>query len=310
MSLLESDWSIRTTRVLVSCFESSLNAPGFSISLLNVSGINRETGVSEEQILAFLDEPTTAPAWPRNDYRADSSSAEQNGSRKSKISTSTNANFGPKVDAKVMENMLRTACDRTIAAEPDITKWDTQMGDGDCGESCEIICKQILVRLDDGLCEKHNGALFPVLDEVEECVEEVGGTLGAILAIFVAGFASTLKALYKNNDSKADFGAEQAAQAVQDALKSLQSYTGARVGGRTVMDTLIPFCNTFASSKTFDEAVSAAEKGAKSTEGMNAKFGRASYLADKVEGEAAVPMDPGAWAAAVFLKGLREGLGN
>lgn len=34
-----------------------------------------------------------------------------------------------------LESALRVACDRVIAAEPDLTKWDMELGDGDCGEA-------------------------------------------------------------------------------------------------------------------------------------------------------------------------------
>src|SRR4051794_38685664 len=67
--LLRDDWSITPTRVLIGCFETSLNAPGWSISLLNLSGIEHEAGTGVSQLIKLLDSDTTASAWPRNGYR-------------------------------------------------------------------------------------------------------------------------------------------------------------------------------------------------------------------------------------------------
>jgi len=39
------------------------------------------------------------------------------------------------VDPKLLDATIRLACERAIAAEPDLTKWDMVMGDGDCGEA-------------------------------------------------------------------------------------------------------------------------------------------------------------------------------
>lgn len=75
------------------------------------------------------------------------------------------------------------------------------------------------------------------------------------------------------------------------------------------MDTLIPFCETLEKEANLSKAVDAADKGAKSTSEMKAKFGRATYVGEKrVEAQQDSPPDPGAMAAAIFLKGLLEGM--
>jgi dihydroxyacetone kinase len=278
--LLKKEWSITPQRCYVSAFETSLNAPGFSFSLLNVSGIERKTGTSVKDLLKLLDAETTAPAWPRNGYRElketyDATTGDAD------AKAASNADEGPDVDSTRLERAIRSACSAAIAAEPEITKWDIEMGDGDCGEAVVGMCQGVLRKLDAGLCK--SGKIFHILDEIDEAVEEIGGTLGAIIAIIVAAFATNLR----------------------QALRNLMGYTSARMGGRTVMDTLIPFCETFAKSG-IDEAVQAAEEGAKSTGGMKAKFGRATYVGEKADaGEA--PPDPGAMAAFIFLQGFKQG---
>jgi dihydroxyacetone kinase len=88
----------------------------------------------------------------------------------------------------------------------------------------------------------------------------------------------------------------------QDALETLQQRTAARVGHRTVMDSLIPFTNTLAETGDLKLAVEEAEKGAKATATMQAKLGRATYVGE-IEGKE-MPPDPGAMAFACVVRGI------
>ncbi|KAK5112809.1 hypothetical protein LTR85_011143 [Meristemomyces frigidus] len=304
--VLDKQWHIIPKRIYAQCFETSLNAPGWSISLLNVSGIERETNTSLHTLLHLLDRDTTAPAWPRNGYK-------EADIPKARAAMHTNgppdaaAQKGPKVDPTSLESALRQACDEAVRAEPDITKWDIQMGDGDCGEAVEGMCKGVLKKLDAGLCR--DGALFNVLDEVGSAVEEIGGTLGAIISIVLASYTSNLRLACAKDEESFQMDLKSASQAAGQALKNLMGYTSARQGGRTVMDTLIPFCETLEREADLSKAVEAAEKGAKSTSGMKAKFGRATYVGEQsADTEQDAPPDPGAMAAAIFLRGLLDGM--
>lgn len=55
---------MKPVRILSGVFETSLNAPGFSISLCNLSAASRTTKTSMEELLELLDAPTTAVSWP------------------------------------------------------------------------------------------------------------------------------------------------------------------------------------------------------------------------------------------------------
>ncbi|TKA78642.1 hypothetical protein B0A55_02664 [Friedmanniomyces simplex] len=304
--VLEKEWKTTPTRIHAQCFETSLNAPGWSISLLNVSGIERQTKTSIHTLLHLLDRDTKAPAWPRNGYKEAKVPKEQ-AQMAAKGAAEDTAQKGPKVDPATVESALRKACDAAVKAEPDITKWDVQMGDGDCGEAVEGMCKGVLKKLDAGLCK--DGALFHILDEVEAAVEEIGGTLGAIISIILASYTSQLRLAYARESGSFQMDIKSSSQAAGQALKNLMGYTSARQGGRTVMDALIPFCETLESVADLGKAVEAAEKGAKSTSGMKATFGRAAYVGEQgAETQNDAPPDPGAMAAAIFLRGLLDGM--
>lgn len=302
--VLKNSWKIVPTRIAAQCFETSLNAPGWSISLLNVSGIERETGTDVTALLHLLDLDTSAPAWPRNGY-GNLVPEQETMHLTPNDQAEAIARNGPKVEPALLDSALRKACTSAINAEPDITKWDVQMGDGDCGEAVVGMCQGVLKKLDSGLTKE--GSFFHLLDEVGEAVEEIGGTLGAIISIILASYTTSLRQEYAVNESSFSMDTKTAGLAAGAALKNLMNYTSARQGGRTVMDTLIPFCETLETTSDFGKAVEAAEKGAQSTAGMAATFGRASYVGDKAEAQDAPP-DPGAMAAAIFLRGLLDGL--
>lgn len=57
-------WKIKPVRILTGAFETSLNAPGFSISLCNLSAASRELSIPVTELLDLLDAPTTAASWP------------------------------------------------------------------------------------------------------------------------------------------------------------------------------------------------------------------------------------------------------
>ena len=119
--MLKKDWNIVPQRIYAQCFETSLNAPGWSISLLNVSGIERETKTSIYTLLHLLDMDTKSSAWPRNGYGHIIPVKE-----KAQLATNGAAEVaaqkGPKVNSALLDSALRNACNAAIKAEPDITK--------------------------------------------------------------------------------------------------------------------------------------------------------------------------------------------
>lgn len=176
-----------------------------------------------------------------------------------------------------------------------------EMGDGDCGEAVVGICKSILSRLD--AISTGETPLDSLLHGICESIEEVGGSLGAILSILLTAFSNNVRMAESGSAVDLKF----IASCLKSALGTLMGYTSARVGDRTVMDALIPFCGRLEDSLDLQLAVDAAGKGAQETAGMKAKFGRATYVGDSVSGKD-VPPDPGAHAAAVFLRGFGDGL--
>lgn len=302
---LETKWKMEPSRVCAGFLETSLNAPAFSVSVINVSAAARNCSYSVDQIKQFFDVKT-------NTYWESLAGAQAvRRTRKEQLVVArkeepktVDDTRDLKIDPTVLESMLRNACDALVAAEPDLTKWDTVMGDGDCGETLKTGASSLLAALDAGLAK--SGSVVRVLLKLEDIVEsKMGGTLGGILGIF---FVSLRSAVEKNIDVAKSQGAVALwGSSLMTALENLRRYTPAKVGDRTVMDTLIPFADVL-SKQGFDGGVQAAVNGAESTKTMKPRLGRATYVGAGSDASGELPPDPGAWGAMVAIKGLQTGV--
>ncbi|KAI8964339.1 dihydroxyacetone kinase [Daldinia sp. FL1419] len=299
---LETDWNIVPVRISNGFLETSLNAPAFSVSIVNATAAAANCSYSVEEIKSFFDAKTNtywesmtgsqAIRRPRKEQFVQPPPEPHKAIEEGK---------DLKIDAALLEKMLRSACNELIVAEPDLTKWDTIMGDGDCGETLKTGASCLIAALDKKLAAE--GSVIAVLQELEEIVEgKMGGTLGGILGIF---FVSLRTALQDNIALAKTEGLPKLwAKAVQAALDNLRRYTPAKVGDRTVMDTLIPFAEGLRSDLA--GGVEGAIKGAELTKTLQPKLGRATYVGADSSRE--LPPDPGAWGAMVAIKGLQSGI--
>jgi dihydroxyacetone kinase len=304
LQVLKRDWNIVPTRIYAGVLETSLNGQGFSITLGNMSGMAKAMDLPVSEIIALLDAPTNAPAWPKNNYVPFEYSKETEELRK-KAHAAAEAgdavNDSPATPANLIP-ALQKACNAGLAAEPTITQYDLQMGDGDCGEAVAGVCKSILNNINN--VASAPPPLIKLLETIGENVEDVGGSLGAILSILVTAFTNALAA---NTKAGQALDVATVADAAAKALENLKNYTSAREGDRTVMDVLIPFINSFNESKDLASSVKVAQEKADATKDMKPKFGRATYIGDEMGAERSRIPDPGAYAAGVWLKGLLEG---
>ncbi|KAG1748052.1 DAK1 DegV-like protein [Suillus lakei] len=307
------------SRVYCAPFMTSLNAPGFSISVVNVSRIheliNGDSSNNEEDeidLLTLLDAPTDAHSWlgvhSWPDVRP--TPAEDEAQAEALLQTFTSSpsgifqsssDGGPTWQGLGMieENVIkgiRGACQAVLVAEPDMTRFDTIVGDGDCGETFAGGAKAILTALDSGTLDPAKTAPAAFVSEVGEILEgSMGGTAGALFAIFFTAWSNALRSL--NGPSS-----------LSAALAALGAHTPARPGDRTVVDALAPFCDVLSSDgSSLEDAVIAVKEGAEKTRGMKARLGRASYVGGG-EGGVGVPPDPGAWGVASIVDGFAKGI--
>lgn len=285
----------RPARVLVSDFVTSLSSPGFSLSVLNVT--KAATGkFGAADVFGFLDAETDAPGWKPKTYSASlwDKRSEEDASPEEHVSVLRSS---LKVDGKWFGGALSAGLENVIEKEPLITEYDTKVGDGDCGETLKSGASAILHSLARDADFK-NDISDPVatITRITDLVEDnMGGTSGGIYAIFLTALAKSLK-----QQGAADSAG--VAAALKSALyDGLFKYTKARVGDRTLVDTLQPFVDELSKSGNLQAAVDAAKKGCDATGDLEARFGRSSYVS---KDDAAHIPDPGAVGLLAIIEGF------
>lgn len=298
---LERDRRVRIDRVLCSSFMTSLNGPGFSISLLNLDGVERTCEGSAlgtvNGILDCVDLPTEAVAWKGGiggwSQRQEGQLLSQHESSSRPEQTERKAGVGS-VKESYIEAVSR-ACKSVLEAEESLTRFDTIVGDGDCGETWAKGAKAILKAIEaKELDLTSDSALVSSLSLIVE--DQMGGTSGGLFALYLMGLSRAL--------SSPQSGSNSWPEAAQAALETLSKYTPAKPGDRTLMDALIPFVKALPNG--IEEAVRCCEEGAQSTKGMKAKLGRSVYVGeDDAEGKQRQDIpDPGAWGVLAVACGL------
>jgi triose/dihydroxyacetone kinase / FAD-AMP lyase (cyclizing) len=107
--------------------------PGFSVTLLLLPTDSEVTTYPADMLLALLDDDCAAPGWKWHSHTAlahtlgDDSRPSQFGQPENKISSSTKL---VALDPDDFVTRIERACSAVIAAESEITKLDTVVGDG------------------------------------------------------------------------------------------------------------------------------------------------------------------------------------
>ncbi|KAJ9132154.1 Dihydroxyacetone kinase [Pleurostoma richardsiae] len=305
---LHKDWAIEPIRVFTGVIESSLNAPAITLSLVNITAASKACSFSTEQIKTFLDAKTDTHWESMVGSQSRRTGRQLNITAVSPlVKNKAEIKFeqATRVDISLMRRMLLAACKAVIEAEPELTRWDTVMGDGDCGETLKTGALNILDRLESPEMT-HCDSVLMVLQEIEAVVErKMGGTLGGILGIFLVALTNGVRS--EAASGRASIASSLWGPALSSAIAHLEAYTKARVGDRTVMDVLIPFSEAMVLGD-FNQAVAAAVKGAEITKTLRPKLGRATYVAAGFDGDRELPPDPGAWGVMVAIRGLQLGL--
>lgn len=176
---------------------------------------------------------------------------------------------------------------------------DGLIGDGDHGINMNkgfTMCREEL--------DKNPGDLAHGLKVLSKILMmKIGGSMGPLYGKFFKAIALSL-------DGKDEIGIAELGDALQAALDAIASISPARVGDKTLIDTLVPavaaYKNVQNGGKSFSEALeamkAAAVTGRDSTKDMEAKLGRASRLGERSRGV----LDAGATSCCLIL----ETIGN
>ncbi|KAF0320322.1 dihydroxyacetone kinase [Colletotrichum asianum] len=294
ISQLREGHGIQPRRVLSGTYMSSLNGLGFSITLLKVV---------DESWVQLIDASTEASGWLPAITTADlpeNQKATTSSQEKDVVTDEEPVGTNLRVDVAMTKSALTSALNHVIAAEPEVTKYDTLVGDGDCGLCLKTSAQAVLAYINQQQSlETDAGKLVDYIARVVEA--NMDGTSGALYAIFLNALAHGLRTQSQLIQQEQQATSEIWAKALQSALSALGKYTPAQPGDRTVVDALAPFVSTFAARSSLKDAVEAARKGCESTKGMEASLGRSVYVGGD---EWKNCPDPGAYGLVKLLEGL------
>ncbi|RKF64344.1 Dihydroxyacetone kinase 1 [Erysiphe neolycopersici] len=292
---LKQAYNIKPVRVYAGTYMSSLNGPGFSISLLNVVSLPN----GHPSMLELLDDPAEATGWsaPIKKETWDMVSNPNLPYEKPALYQHELSPSGLKFNQELTNSKLTAALERLILAEPEVTRYDTVVGDGDCGIGLKRCARAILKLLSSMTL---SGDVVLYLIKIILVVEKnLDGTSGALYTIFLNSLACSLRSQGTCVDT--EITPKIWALALKLSCENLKNYTPAQPGDRTLVDALYPFVETLKETENLRDAAIAARKGAQRTKGMKARLGRAVYVGGF--GYEQVP-DPGAWGLSEFLLGL------
>ncbi|KAI1191058.1 dihydroxyacetone kinase [Nemania serpens] len=284
------DWNIQPVRILSGTYMTSLNGLGFSISLLNVV----DTGIKGSTMIQLLDYPCEATGWSApispNTWEAKNTATRED-------TTTFDQSVKPsglEADSAAFKKALTSGLEALISVEPEVTRFDTIVGDGDCGiglkRGAEAVLKHLRETQATGDVVVDVAKIVPVIEN------SMDGTSGALFAIFLNALVHSLRAL-----SPGEATPQLWSKALKQSCKALSKYTPARPGDRTIVDALYPFADTLGEPGDVKKAAVAAKRAAEGTRGMRPSLGRAVYVGGS--GFESVP-DPGAFGLASFFLGL------
>jgi len=205
--------------------------------------------------------------------------------------------FSPQQASIISSNIIKTIQDN----KQYLSDLDGKVGDGDHGINMNkgaTLCAAIL--------EKNPGDLahsFSMLSKT--FMGSIGGAMGPLYGMFFQGMAKACK----DKETVNPIVFEEMLKSGEAAIRSISE---AKVGDKTMMDTLIPAITAYSAAvgagKGFIESLEgmrgAAVMGRDSTKDLVAKVGRSSRLGDRSKGV----LDAGAVSLCLILESMADSI--
>lgn len=192
--------------------------------------------------------------------------------------------------------MLISASDALDEKIDEFSDIDSKFGDGDHGVTISRISKAIRAKAINSPDDESIDAMFDSLSK--DIMNVNGGSAGPLYGTIIEGFGEGLEGV-ENVDEAA------IKSMFAGGLENIECISTAKVGDKTLMDTLIPACERAANSDSplpqlLEDIADAAYQGAEHSKQCQAKFGRARFHKEATIGT----MDAGAYSLYCLIKGL------
>ena len=298
---------VTIARTFVGNYMTSIDMAGASVSILKLDG----------ELEDLLNAPSSAPAFQVSgpvDVVAempDINPAAQAGEANYGIETPADcAAVSGGLSLQNVMYMVDAMCESAIRNEVPFCELDSHAGDGDFGMSIAKGFRQLKAEWKSIVAEQKDIAGF-----LNACslviMEHCGGASGPI-------WGSAFRAAARSAKGKETLSVGDFAELMQAAVSGIQATgersfgRGAVVGDKTLIDALVPCADAWTESAkknvffkdAFDAGAEAAMAGAKSTEKIAARMGRAGTVGERSIGWA----DAGAYGLAVIFGDVKNGL--
>ena len=276
---------------------------------LEMIGATLSVMVLDDEMKALLDMEATAPGFSQTGNAAPAlqPSAAPKAATAAKAQTATAESDAPRAPETIrgasVENAGNAAIVEEIAAvivenKAWLSEIDGKIGDGDhginmakgFGRAAERVAGSTMA-LDEAMS---------VLSDV--LMSEIGGSMGPLYGLMFQEMASSIK-------GRSAIDADAFSNMLNAGLAGVRSTGSAKVGDKTLIDTLVPAVAAFDATKAdgfapaLQAMAQAAEKGRDSTVDLVARIGRASRLGERSRGV----LDAGATSCCMILTELGNG---
>lgn len=189
------------------------------------------------------------------------------------------------------------ACAAVIAAQEELTEIDAKFGDADHGFTMAKVCNTMI-----GAIEACDGGIQTLLDDMAMAVMSING--GSAVPLW----NTWLDGMQEGAPEAEEINVAGIKAFFARGFEELDEMSGAKVGDKTMMDSLIPATQAIESyegtceAELFAVAAKAAAEGAENSKNFPSKFGRAKSYGTKTIGTP----DAGAMSMAYFFQGLAK----
>jgi len=212
--------------------------------------------------------------------------------------------IGPAIPLARSGGLVRELITSIVANRQYLSEIDGLIGDGDHGINMAKGFSGCAARLD-ALGDKALVLPAALTQLSKALMDDIGGSMGSLYGEFFRGLADTL-APHSQLDA-ALFG-----DALAAAVANVQAMGNAKVGDKTLMDTLLPALDAYraaqASAADFSYALQAmsdaAARGRDSTQALQARIGRSARLGPRSIGV----LDAGATSCCLILQSMAGSL--